>query len=161
TKADRVGDVDKHDRNRTSFPLQCNCHCARICEDHIGVQGDQLFREYLSAPRANSCEPIFEVNISAFRPSASFKAMPEHRSARLRFWLILFEVHEHADAPHVLLLRPRRERPRGRRAADKRDELAPLHSITSSAIASSLSGMVRPSALAVLRFRNIWTFVDC
>jgi hypothetical protein len=33
-----------------------------------------------------------------------------------------------ADAPHAFdLLRPRRERPRGRRAAEQRDELAPLH----------------------------------
>ena len=36
-------------------------------------------------------------------------------------------VHEHADAPHPLaLLRPCRERPRGRSAAEQRDELAPL-----------------------------------
>ncbi len=50
------------------------------------------------------------------------------------------------------LLRPRRERPRGRRAAEKRDELAALaHSITSSARASSVGGTSRPSALAVLR----------
>ena len=36
-------------------------------------------------------------------------------------------VHEHADAPHPLgLLRARRERPRRRRAAEQRDELAPL-----------------------------------
>src|SRR5262249_42787053 len=48
-------------------------------------------------------------------------------------------------------LRARRERPRRGRAADKRDELAPFHSITSSAATSSLSGTVRPSALAVLR----------
>jgi hypothetical protein len=34
--------------------------------------------------------------------------------------------HEHADAPHPLarLLRARRERPRGSRAAEERDELA-------------------------------------
>jgi len=49
------------------------------------------------------------------------------------------------------LLRPRRERPRRRSAAEQGDEGAPLHSITSSASASSLSGTVRPSALAVLR----------
>jgi len=49
------------------------------------------------------------------------------------------------------LLRSRREWPR-RRAAEQRDELAPLdHSITLSASASSLSGTVRPSALAVFR----------
>src|ERR1700745_2610637 len=45
----------------------------------------------------------------------------------------------------------RRERPRGRRAADERDELAALHSITSSARASSVGGTVRPGAFAVLR----------
>src|SRR5436309_12332758 len=50
------------------------------------------------------------------------------------------------------LLRARRERPRGCRAADERDERAPFHSITSSARASTPGGMVRPSALAVFRF---------
>src|SRR5262249_49777867 len=49
------------------------------------------------------------------------------------------------------LLRARRERPRYRRAAEQRDELATLHSITSSVRASSEMGGSRPSALAVLR----------
>ena len=50
---------------------------------------------------------------------------------------------QHADTPHALaLLRPRRERPRRRRAAEQRDELAALHSITSSARASSVGGTV-------------------
>jgi hypothetical protein len=35
-----------------------------------------------------------------------------------------------------------------RRTAEQRDELATLHSITSSASASNLSGISRPSALA-------------
>ena len=39
----------------------------------------------------------------------------------------------------------------GHCAAEKRDELAPSHSITSSAWASSVGGTSRPSALAVLR----------
>jgi hypothetical protein len=47
------------------------------------------------------------------------------------------------------LLRPRRKRPRCR-AAEQRDNLAPVHSITSSARASSVGGMVRPIALAVV-----------
>ena len=58
---------------------------------------------------------------------------------------------EEPDHRHRRLLRARRERPRGRRAAEQRDELAPLHSITSSARASSVGGTSRPSALAVLR----------
>src|SRR5262249_22598911 len=53
------------------------------------------------------------------------------------------------------LLRARRERPRGRRAASKRNELAPVdlcdHSITSSARASNVGGTSSPSDLAVLR----------
>jgi hypothetical protein len=37
-------------------------------------------------------------------------------------------MHKHADPPHPLaLLRARPERPRHRRAAEKRDELAPLY----------------------------------
>jgi hypothetical protein len=49
---------------------------------------------------------------------------------------IVFVVgHEHADPPHpVALLCARRERPR-RRAAEERNEIAAVHSITSSASA--------------------------
>src|SRR5262249_9554108 len=69
---------------------------------------------------------------------------------------IFIRQHERADTRHLcLLLRARRERPSGRRAAKQRNELAPLHlrdhSITSSARASSVSGTVRPSAFAVFR----------
>src|SRR5262249_29433859 len=58
-------------------------------------------------------------------------------------------------------LRPRAERPRGRRAAEKRDEIAAVHSMTSSARASSVAGTSRPSALAVLRLMISSTVVDC
>src|SRR5262249_2116178 len=56
-----------------------------------------------------------------------------------------------ATRPHSCIVGccARRERPRGRRAAEQRDELAALHSMTSSAVASHLSGTVSPSDLAV------------
>jgi hypothetical protein len=44
---------------------------------------------------------------------------------------------EESNHRHRRLLRARRQRPRSRSAADKRDELAPFHSITSSAMAST------------------------
>src|SRR5262249_1239611 len=47
------------------------------------------------------------------------------------------------------LLRARHTRPSGCRAAEQRDELAALHSITSSALASSVAGTLRPSILPV------------
>src|SRR5262249_25672307 len=65
------------------------------------------------------------------------------------------------EKPDHRLLRPRRERPRDGRAAEKRDELPAFHSITSSASASNLSGTSRPSAFAVLRFMTISNLVGC
>src|SRR5262245_7335088 len=44
-----------------------------------------------------------------------------------------------------------RERPRYTRTAEQRDEFAPLHSITSSASASSVGGISTPNAFAVAR----------
>src|SRR6266436_8991949 len=75
--------------------------------------------------------------------------------------LAVFRIKRAIHAPHVYLrlLRPRDERPRCRRAAEQGDELAPIHSITSSARASSIGGMVRPSALAVLRLMTKSYFV--
>src|SRR5262249_33027263 len=58
------------------------------------------------------------------------------------------------------LLRARRERPH-RRAAEERDEVAPFHSITSSARVSMVGAMSRPSALAVLRLITSSKRVGC
>ena len=54
----------------------------------------------------------------------------------------------------------RRDRPR-RRTAEQRDEVAAVHSITSSARASSEGGTSRPSALAVLRLITSSNVVGC
>src|SRR5262245_60648165 len=67
---------------------------------------------------------------------------------------------EHPEERHRLLLRPRREWPRGCRPAEQRDELAPsYHSITSSARASNVVDTSRPSTLAVFRLIASWYFV--
>src|SRR5262249_2981060 len=68
---------------------------------------------------------------------------------------------EITDHRHRRLLRARRERPRRDDATEQRDELAPPHSITSSASAISLSGIERPSALAVLRLITSSYFDAC
>src|SRR5215468_9925134 len=74
--------------------------------------------------------------------------------------IVVVAPHEHADAPHpATLLRASRQRP-CRRAAEERDEPAPLnHSITSSARSRIDGGMARPSAVAVLRFTTISNLV--
>src|SRR5262249_51166736 len=68
---------------------------------------------------------------------------------------------EEPNDRHRPLLRPRRKRPSGRRAAKQRDELPPLHSITSSASRRNDSGIESPSALAVLRLTRRAKFVGC
>src|SRR5262245_17101969 len=70
--------------------------------------------------------------------------------------------HQNANCRHLHLLCPRRDRPHRRRATEQRDELAaPDHSITSSAAASSLSGTVRPSILAVCWLMTSSNLLDC
>src|SRR5262249_58175875 len=60
------------------------------------------------------------------------------------------------------LARLLRARPRGRRAGHERDELAAAtHSITSSARASSVGGISRRSAFAVLRLITNSNLLDC
>ena len=58
---------------------------------------------------------------------------------------------EKSDHRHRRLLRARREWPCGRSAGEKRNELAPSHSITSSARAMTDAGISRPIAFAVFR----------
>src|SRR5262249_51220994 len=71
-------------------------------------------------------------------------------------------VTNDADAPHALaLLRARCEWQRGRRAAEQGDERAPFHSITSSARSRNEFGIVRPSALAVVRLMTSSNLVGC
>src|SRR5262245_27646399 len=67
---------------------------------------------------------------------------------------------------HRQLLRPCRQRPRRRRGAEEGEEGTavhgcPHHSITSSAKASSGSGMVKLSVLAVLRLMMKSNLVGC
>jgi len=54
--------------------------------------------------------------------------LQKRRNARLPFQVAFRKVHQHANPSLSLkLLRARPERPRHRRAAEQRDELAPLH----------------------------------
>src|SRR5262245_27723500 len=80
-------------------------------------------------------------------PAKLVEPVQECRNVALPLPIILGETHQNANpqaAPR--LLRPRRDRPRCRRAAEQRDELASSHSITSSARPCSVSGTVRPNA---------------
>src|SRR5262249_18339816 len=132
-----------------------------MCEYHVGPQGDQLFGQRLRLG-AGGRKTNIDADIAALRPSEPLELLSKFHDARLGFRIVLGQAHQHPDAPHCLrLLRARRERPSDGSAAEERDERAPLHSITSSASASSLSGIWRSSAWAVMRSMASPNFVRC
>ncbi len=61
-----------------------------------------------------------------------------------------------SDDRNGWVLRARRERPRRGCAAEQRDEVAALHSITSSAATSNPGGTVRSSVLAAAIRRSCY-----
>src|SRR5215831_8748314 len=94
---------------------------------------------------------MLDPNVAVLHPSERLKSLSERIDAGFYFWIVLGECMQEHNAPHPLRLRPRRERPHGRCAAEQRYELPAVHSITSSARASSVGGTSRPSAFAVPR----------
>src|SRR5215475_2640063 len=158
---DGVAHGRKDDRDRPRLPLEGNGRRGRGGHDDVGLQADQLLREPLY-PNDVTAEPTkVHPHVAAIGPTQVRNRLRERRDDSLRQGIGFVERHEHADAPDPpVLLRARRERPRRRRAAEQRDECAALHSITSSAMASSPGGKLRPNTLAVLRLITNSNLVD-
>jgi hypothetical protein len=69
-----------------------------------------------------------DAQVVADGPARLTQRLQERPDAGLIFRIVRGCGQQHADVPHALaLLRTRGERPRCRRAAKQRDELAPLH----------------------------------
>jgi hypothetical protein len=78
------------------------------------------------------CPAVVDPHVAAVGPAQLLQPLQERRDAGLCLPIVGGEVHQHADASHPIgLLRPRRERPRGCRAAEERDEFASFHRDTS------------------------------
>jgi hypothetical protein len=66
---------------------------------------------------------VIDLKVTADGPSPLLESLPERRSASLSFRIVLDIKHQHTNAPYPTgLLRPRRQRPRHRRATEQRDE---------------------------------------
>src|SRR5262249_38855205 len=107
---------------------------------------------------------VFDADIAVFNIAGLIEALTERVQAELVLgWGLAAEISDHR---HRRLLRPRRQRTRRSRGADKREERAAVHrwvghSITSSAMARTPGGIVRPSILAVLRLMTNSNLVGC
>ena len=128
---DRVNSDHENDRNRCGRGLgrECRRHAARRHND-VRRPPDQVGRQ-LRQPGALPVPPaIFDQNIAALDIAGFSEPFAEAGDeSRVCFGRARMEQPNHR---HRRLLRARRERPSRCRAAE-RDELAALHSITSSA----------------------------
>src|SRR5262249_37606994 len=158
--ADGVSCHSKNDRDHRRRLLSRRNGGGSLGGDNLDGEAKRTSRAFGRALAASPRIPICNREIASFDPAEL--AQPLHKSndpltfGRRRSGP---QVPDGRQLPR--LLRARRERPRGSRAAEQRDELAASHSITSSASASSRSGTASPSAFAVLRLSTSSNFVDC
>src|SRR5262249_47100420 len=144
----------EHNWNRCGRSLSRDCSRDGACDDHRHLTAHQLRRHLRQSIILTLGPQVCDRHIPPLHVAGFGQTLAEYRypcCARPRRTRI--EI-----ANHGRLLRARRERP-CRRAAEERDELAALHSITSSARASSVGGTSRPSAFAVLRLITNSCFV--
>src|SRR5262249_14147621 len=135
------------DRSRRDRRLHRQ-HSWSVGYDHRHLATNQLKRDHRHSIVLPLRPAILNGHVLAFDIAAFVQALTEcgnHRHVASRRCAV-----EKCDDRHRRLLRARRERPRDRHA-EQRYELAPLHSITSSAMASTPGGTVRPSVLAVFK----------
>ena len=126
------------------------------------VRERNQFRHVFAQPVGIAQSPsILDTEVSAVGPASFLQALDEGVAAGLPFRISCRQIaHQHADAPHPLaLLRACRQRPCNCRHAEQRDELAPPHSITSSARASTAVGTSMRNDFAVLRLTTMLNFV--
>src|SRR5262249_37592934 len=149
--ADRIGDLDKNDRHSAGYFKQGFHAAAANGDDHVRRKPPQFRGVFPILARLAGAPTILDADVDIVGPAQLLHPLLECGDVEARLRIVRDSGHQHADAPHALaLLRPPGDWPRRSRAA-KRGELATLHSITSSVRASSVGGIVNPSALAVLR----------
>src|SRR5262245_42354283 len=146
TDADRIANGTHHDRYRSRCLLRRQRRRGAPRDDQVNRKRSQFGRHGGVAVVTTFCKARYQPQILAFDIAIVLQLArkPLDRRQGLR--------RKDPDGPHPLALLPaRRERPCGGRAAKSQDELAPPHSITSLARASTDDGISSPSALAVLR----------
>jgi hypothetical protein len=113
----------KYYRDRPCLPLEYSGHWSPACEDHVGSQPDQLFREHPPPVDVAGGPTNVHPQIAAIGPTQLRKPLRERGVVGLS--LVFAEPRQHADPLDAVgLLRVPCARPRYRRAAEKRDEFA-------------------------------------
>src|SRR5262245_48933267 len=151
TSGNRVEDLHEDDRYRPGLLQQRRQNRRAGGKNDVRRERDQFGSIFADPHRVARGPTDVDLQVATLAPTELLKSLAKCCQSAQRLLVIVSPRQQHTDPPHALgLLRPHSERPR-RRPAEKRDELATPHSITSSARASTAGGISRPSTLAVLR----------
>src|SRR5215471_3247289 len=159
TKPDRVFGGDEDDGNCRRCRLSGE-HGTSERGDHGDLSANQFGRQQRQPIYLALRPAVFDQHVLALDIAGVFEALAECAQA-VRVRVVRRCGVEEPNHGHRRLLSMRSKRPRHRRTAEQRDELAALHSITSSARASNASGTVKPSALAVFILMISSKWVGC
>jgi hypothetical protein len=156
TDRQRIGD-DHHDRNGRGRLLGKLGHRRDARDQHVDGPVDKLANDRLRMLAIAIGETSIEANIAAFGVAILRKTFAQ--IFQLVFGRLRLPGNE-ADLENPAQLRGRRER-QCHCARKRAKKLPPPHSITSSQRAISDSGIVSPSAFAVLRLTTSSNLVGC
>src|SRR5262249_44133260 len=153
--------IEAGDEDDGNCRRRCPCGQRRgaIRRDHVDLTADQVGCQRRQTIVLTLRPAILDCDVLSFKVAGAFQALAEcARSDCISIGGCAVEKSDHRHRP---LLRARRERPGDRHPANEPGELAPSHSITSAARASSVGGTVRPSVLAVCMLRTNSNLSDC
>src|SRR5262245_525674 len=150
-------------QNDTEYNALVRTHLSRSADVSATIRRDHVIDLVVGNRRPNTVHFNFVVianDATLGRPTIDqIAAQTSVVSSELRVEALMpFIV---ARTVVSLLRRSVHTKKQGNRAAEQRDELAALHSITSSAVCRNGSGTVRPSAFAVLRLMTSSYLVGC
>src|SRR5262245_6197471 len=126
--------------------------------DHRDLPASQFNCHRRKAVKLTIGPAVFDRQVLALDVAGIHQALAKSsQAARMPIRRVGVDEPDHRQP---CLLRPRADRPRRRRAAEERDEVATFHhSITSSAVPRSVGGTVTPTALAVFKLITRSSFV--
>jgi hypothetical protein len=104
--------------------MESRSHRGAVCDDHVGLERHQLFRQSPYPIDIASAPTGLRSQIPALDPSQFRKPLREAGELSLSLGIVFGQAQEYAEAPQTAgILRARRSRPQGSRAGDQRDDL--------------------------------------
>src|SRR5262249_1010212 len=159
TDLHRIRDGSEDDRYGCGGCLCCDCRRGGQSSDHGHLAVNQFGRKGRQPIVLIFGPTIFDCDVPAL--SKASRAQASKEGGYRRRPLLSRCTAKDSNHPRRRLLRPRRTRPRDCRAAEQRDEVAPSHSISSSASNCTALGTSTSIALAACRLMTNSYLADC